>query len=821
MPGCRLLTLLFSVSWLLGTPWLRADEPLVASLQAYPSMVMLHGRNARCQLLVFSQGQGSQVDLTRDARFESETPQVAVVDERGVVTPVADGRGVVVAVFEQRRVEVPVEVVRADERPPVSFELDELPVLTARGCNAGACHGKARGQNGFQLSLLGFDPDFDHVAITRHARGRRVFPAQPDQSLLLRKPSGAVPHGGGIRLEPGSVDFATIRRWVAEGMRRRVQTEPTLSHVTVYPTPCRLPPGAQQQLIVTAYYSDDMQRDVTAQTTFQSNESAIVSVDRAGLVSAGPIPGEATIMARFMGQLATCSVSIPLEGRVEPEVYANLPRLNFIDGLVWKKLASLGVIPSQPADDAKFMRRVYLDIIGRVPTTTEARRFLDDSDPQKREYLVDLLLERPEYADHWANKWVDLLRPNPYRVGIKTVMIYDNWIRDCFRQNMPYDQFVWQLITARGSTWHNGATTLFRDRRSPDELVTMVSQLFLGIRLGCAKCHHHPFEKWGQEDYYSLAAYFARVGRKGTGISPPISGSEEIVLIADKGEVKHPITGQVLDPRPLFGQTPELSSGEDPRQALARWMTSDDNLFFSQVIANRIWAELMGRGLVEPVDDLRITNPPSNGPLLKELAAELRREKYNLKKLIRAITLSHVYGLSSLPGERNVADTRGHSRFYRQRLRAEVLMDAVCDITGVPGEFPAMPPDSRAAEIWTHRIGSLFLDTFGRPDPNQDPPCERVPDTTMSQALHLMNSPELHAKVTSDEGTAAALANDKEKNPIELVDELYLLVYNRFPTSDERAVGEALYGREGVSRRQVTEDVMWALLNTPEFVFKD
>ena len=526
-------------------------------------------------------------------------------------------------------------------------------------------------------------------------------------------------------------------------------------------------------------------------------------------------------MALFMGQLATCSVSIPLEGRVEPEVYANLPRLNFIDGLVWKKLASLGVIPSQPADDAKFMRRVYLDIIGRVPTTTEARRFLDDSDPQKREYLVDLLLERPEYADHWANKWVDLLRPNPYRVGIKTVMIYDNWIRDCFRQNMPYDQFVWQLITARGSTWHNGATTLFRDRRSPDELVTMVSQLFLGIRLGCAKCHHHPFEKWGQEDYYSLAAYFARVGRKGTGISPPISGSEEIVLIADKGEVKHPITGQVLDPRPLFGQTPELSSGEDPRQALARWMTSDDNLFFSQVIANRIWAELMGRGLVEPVDDLRITNPPSNGPLLKELAAELRREKYNLKKLIRAITLSHVYGLSSLPGERNVADTRGHSRFYRQRLRAEVLMDAVCDITGVPGEFPAMPPDSRAAEIWTHRIGSLFLDTFGRPDPNQDPPCERVPDTTMSQALHLMNSPELHAKVTSDQGTAAALANDKEKSPIELVDELYLLVYNRFPTSDERAVGEALYGREGVSRRQVTEDVMWALLNTPEFVFKD
>jgi len=709
---------------------------------------------------------------------------------------------------------------RADKSPRVSFELDVLPVLTARGCNAGACHGKARGQNGFALSLLGFDPDFDHAAITRLARGRRVFPAQPDQSLLLRKPTGEVPHGGGIRLEPGTADYATIRRWITEGTSRRIESEPTLSHVSVEPTERRMTPGAQQQLVVTAHYSDDTSRDVTARSMYQSNESAIVAVDDAGLVKAGPIPGEATIMARYMGQLATCSVAIPLEGHVAPEVYANLPRRNFIDDLVWQKLASLGVTPSAAAGDAKFLRRVHLDIIGRIPTPAETRQFLSDADPQKREHLVDRLLERPEYADHWANKWADLIRPNPYRVGHKTVMVYDEWIRSCFRQNMPYDQFVRELVTARGSTWQNGAATMFRDRRSPEELVTLVSQLFLGIRLECAKCHHHPFEKWGQEDYYSLAAYFARVGRKGTGISSPISGREEIVLVAAKGEVKHPLTGQVLPPRPLFGQAPELDPEEDPRLALAQWITSDDNPFFAQVIANRIWAELMGRGLVEPVDDLRITNPPSNGPLLEALAAELRRQEYDLKKLIRAITLSHVYALSSLPGERNVADTRGHSRYYRQRLRAEVLLDAISDVTGVRGNFPAMPPDSRAVEIYTHRVRSLFLDTFGRPDMNQDPPCERVPDTTMSQALHLMNSPELHAKVTSDEGTAATLAAS-EKSPNELVDELYLLVYNRFPTAEERSVGDSLYARGEISRRQVTEDLMWALLNTPEFVFKD
>jgi hypothetical protein len=374
-------------------------------------------------------------------------------------------------------------------------------------------------------------------------------------------------------------------------------------------------------------------------------------------------------------------------------------------------------------------------------------------------------------------------------------------------------------VTAEGSTYHNGAVTLFRDRREPDEITTIVSQLFLGIRLECAKCHHHPFEKWGQEDFYSFAAHFARIGRKGTALSPPISGSEEIFFNVDSGTVAHPLTGEVLPPRPLFGAAP-AEPGEDPRMTLARWMTNPENPYFSQVIVNRVWADIMGRGLVEPVDDLRGTNPPSNGPLLEALSKAFVEQKFDLKQLIRTITSSYVYGLSSLPSERNISDTRNYSRHYRQRLRAEVLLDAVCDITEIRQPFSGVAPGSRAMEVWTHRTDSLFLDSFGRPDPNQDPPCERTGETTVIQVLHLMNSPELHSKVTSDAGRMARLAAG-DLPPEKLVEELYLLVYARFPTDEERSVALKLFEDPQGNRRQAVEDLLWALLNTPEFVFKD
>ncbi|MDX1946053.1 MAG: DUF1549 domain-containing protein [Pirellulaceae bacterium] len=705
----------------------------------------------------------------------------------------------------------------------VSFELDVMPILTARGCNQGACHGKARGQNGFQLSLLGFDPDFDFAALTQQARGRRVFPASPDRSLLLVKGSAQVPHGGGLRLEAEGGDYATLRRWIEQGTPRRSANEPKLVSVAVLPTERFLRPGETVQLAVTATYSDGTHRDVTSLTQYQSSEAGLVAASPTGLVTAGTIAGEATIMSRYMNLIVTTNITIPLAGTVPDDVYAALPRANFIDDLVWAKLKTLAITPSPPADDAKFLRRVHLDLIGRLPTPDETRAFLADGDSHKRERLVDELLARPEYADHWAGKWADLLRPNPYRVGVKAVMNYDAWIRESFRQNKPYDQFVRELVTAQGSTWENGAAVLFRDRREPVEITTLVSQLFLGIRLECAKCHHHPFEKWGQDDFYSFAAWFGQMGFKGTGLSPPISGGEEIILAGGgrrKATVSHPLTGEAMSPRPLFGQAPPIAEGSDPREALAAWIAGEDNPFFAQTIANRLWADLMGRGLVEPIDDLRATNPPTNAALLAALAADLRGAKFDLKHLLRTICTSRVYALSSLPGERNIADRQNYSRHYRTRLRAEVLAGAVSDISGVPETFTAMPAGSRANEIWTTRVQSVFLDTFGRPNPNQDPPCERTTDTTVTQTLHLMNAPQLHSRVTADAGQAARLAAS-DRSPDQIVEEIYLLVYCRFPDDAERDIGRRLFAEPEMTRRRATEDLLWALLNTPEFIFKD
>lgn len=707
-----------------------------------------------------------------------------------------------------------------DVSPPrITFELDVLPVLTAAGCNQGACHGKARGQNGFQLSLLGFDADFDYARIVKDARGRRVFPAAAEQSLLLRKASAELPHGGGERLAKDSQEYDLVRRWIEQGLPRRLPSDPELVRIALSPAEHKLAAGESEQLQITAHYSDGTTRDVTRRGTFQSNESAVVAVDARGKVTAGKLPGEATIMARYMGHIATWNTIIPLPEPVDEQLYAELPRQNFIDELVWAKLKELGVAPSEPASDSTFLRRTYLDVIGRLPTADEARAFLAEQSPSKRAVLVDALLAREEYADFWANKWADLLRPNAYRVGIKATFSLDAWLRDAFRRNLPYDRFARELVTARGSTWRNGSVTIFRDRREPPEIATAVSQLFLGIRLECAKCHHHPFEAWGQDDFYGFAAYFARIGHKGTGLSPPISGGEEMVFTAATGMVAHPITGEPVPPKPLFGSARAIDEGEDPREVLADWMLSPDNPYFAKVAANRIWADLMGRGLVDPVDDLRMTNPASNDALLTALAEHFRKVGFDSKQLLRTIMTSYVYGLSSAPNDRNLADTRNYSRHYRQRLRAEVLLDAISGITEVPESFAALPAGSRATEIWSHRVESLFLDAFGRPDANQDPPCERTGETTMVQTLHLMNAPNLHHKVTSDEGRAARLAAGDQ--PVDkIVEELYLWVYSRYPTDEERQIGSEWFAT-AANRRQATEDLLWALLNTPEFLFKD
>jgi hypothetical protein len=559
---------------------------------------------------------------------------------------------------------------------------------------------------------------------------------------------------------------------------------------------------------------------VTHLSQFASSESVYAAIDATGRIKTGPLPGEAAITARFMEKFAVCTVLIPMPGTVSNEVYDQLPRNNFIDGIVWSKLRQLSITPSTPTTDSTFHRRVFLDVIGRLPTPDETRAYLADNDPQKREKLIDRLLQRAEYADFWANKWTDLLRPNPYHVGMKATYNLDQWLRESFRKNKAYDQFVRELISAKGSTFTNGAVVMYRDRREPSEITTMVSQLFLGVRLDCAKCHHHPFEVWGQDDFYSFAAFFGRIGRKGTGISAPISGSEETVYSAPSGTVQHPLSGKAMTPTPLLGKPLTIGTEKDPREVLAEWVTAPENPYFAKVIVNRVWADLMSRGIVDPVDDMRATNPPSNPELLDALAADFRKNGCDLKKLIRTICLSRVYSLSTTPNDRNAGDLRNYSRHYRQRLRAEVLLDMVSDITNVPEKFEAMPVGSRAMEVWTARSQSVFLDSFGRPDPNQDPPCERTTDTTVVQALHLMNSPALHGKVTADEGRCASLAKTN-KRLAELVDEIYLLAYCRLPGETEKTAAVKRFSKAGVSRRQAIEDLMWALINTPEFVFND
>ncbi|MFO1065205.1 MAG: DUF1549 domain-containing protein [Pirellulales bacterium] len=527
------------------------------------------------------------------------------------------------------------------------FELDIQPILTSRGCNSGPCHGKARGQNGFALSLLAFDADMDYEAIVTASRGRRLAPSAPEQSLLLAKATGELPHGGGIKLDRQSPEYRTLIEWIERGTPRVEDTDPKLTAIEIAPPPHTMTAGQEISLTVTAVYNDGSKRDVTRTCAYQSNESVIVSVNPEGRLKAGSLPGEATIMARYMGLIATWSTAVPRPQAVDSTVYAAQPRKNFIDDHVLQKLAKLNIEPSGPCDDHQYMRRAYLDVIGRLPSADEARAFLADTLPDKRARLVDALLQRPEYADFWANKWADLLRPNPYRVGIKATMSLDLWLRDAFRRNLPHDQFVAELLTAQGSTWRNGATVVFRDRREPEEITTMVSQLFLGVRLDCAKCHQHPFEVYGQRDFYSLAAFFSRVGYKGTGLSPPISGSEEMVFVKAKGEVRHPLTKELLAPKPLKADTVEIPEDSDPRAELVQWMTSVDNPYFAQVAVNRIWADLMGTGVVEPIDDMRATNPPSNPELLAALAQHYRDVHFNTKELLRTILASETYARSS------------------------------------------------------------------------------------------------------------------------------------------------------------------------------
>lgn len=776
-----------------------------------PKRVELVGPLSRFLLLVNGKtADGRIVDLTREATFASSAGALANVSPDGVVRGVSDGKAEVVVTVAERSVRVPVEVRDSLIPRKFHFENDIVPLITRYGCNASGCHGKALGQNGFKLSVFGFNPEEDYAALTKEQRGRRVSITLPGESLLLLKASGGMPHGGGIRWRKGSGDYRTIQAWVAAGAPFGEESAPTVASVEVSPGERQLSMKTRQQLRVVATYTDGRKVDVTAHARFQSNNEALGSVDQFGLVTAGDAPGDMAIMATYMGAVDIFRSLIPRAETIKD--YPTQPESNFIDPLVNRKLRQLNILPSGMADDATFLRRVSLDIIGTLPTTEEARGFLADKSPDRRARLVDLLLQRPEYADFHAMKWSDLLRVNRLKLGHKQAYGYYRWIRESFRDNKPMDQFARELITASGPVREAPAAPFYKVAGDPHKRASTVSQVFLGVRIECAQCHHHPYDRWSQQDYFGMHAFFTQVGFKGSSMG-------ELLTTVGAEKSIHPRTKQEIFAHPPATTMPSESPAGDRRELLARWMTADDNPWFARNIVNRAWAYFMGRGLVEPVDDFRLTNPPSNPALLDALATDFVDKGYDYQELIRTITASAAYQRSSAVNETNERDEQNYSRFLFKRMDAEVLLDAIVHTTGISEKFEGVPAGARAIQLWDSQVEHYFLKTFGRPYRATACSCERATTPTVGQVLHVLNSPEIEAKLSHQGGRIARLVRggaDEQK----IVEELSLICFSRMPTDKERAtLGDHLKGKQGDARFRATEDIVWSMMNTMEFLF--
>jgi hypothetical protein len=775
-----------------------------------PAAVTLRGSWVNYSLLVHGKTADDRlVDLTNKAKFRSLDPAIAKVTSAGVVQPVADGKTTVAVEVEGRALNVAVTVEGTAAPRRFHFENDVEPILSRFGCNSSGCHGKAEGQNGFKLSVFGFDPAADFAALTKESRGRRVFPAAPEHSLLLRKASGQVAHGGGLRVPAGSRDYETLRAWIAAGTPFGSANEPGVERIRVEPRERVMSERGRQQLRVIARYTDGREIDVTGHAKFQSNNDGIAIVQANGLVLAGEHPGEAAVMASFLNAVDTFLVVLPRAERIEK--YPELPENNFIDRLVFLKLRKLNVLPSELADDAEYLRRVYLDVIGTLPTAAEARRFLDDKRPDRRARLVDELLQRPEFADYWALQWADLLRVDRAALGPKRAYAYYKWVRDGVAADKPLDRFARELVTAEGPLAEVGPANFYKVMAKPGEAASTLAQVFLGVRIACAECHHHPFDRWSQTDYYGMQAYFAGVGVKNTPRGEALSGE-------GVASAKHPRTGEVVYAHSLGEKMPASLAPGDRREELAEWLTRPENPWFARNLANRVWAHFLGRGLIDPVDDVRATNPPSNPELLDALARNLVENKYDLKTLIRTITASRVYQLSSKPNDTNERDEQNYSRARFKRIGAEVLLDMVCQTTGVRERFEGVPPETRAIQLWDSKVPHYFLKVFGRPERISACECERNHEPSVAQVLHLLNAPEIQAKLSHDGGYVAKLVKrEKEDGP--LVEELYLTFCSRRPTEKERQAALAYLQEHKEKRREAVEDLAWGMLNTLEFVF--
>ncbi|HEX3147955.1 MAG TPA: DUF1549 and DUF1553 domain-containing protein [Gemmataceae bacterium] len=785
-----------------------AQSPLT-SLEVYPPDINLESSRDRQSFVVQAWfADGLSRDVTTAANVSLGNPMLARL-AANVVYPIADGSTELSVEWGGKVVKVPVKVASAAIDRPISFKLDVMPVFMRSGCNVGSCHGAARGKDGFRLSLFGFDPDGDHYRLTREINGRRINLALPAEGLLMEKASGKVPHTGGQRIKEGDEYWNTLIRWHEAGVPLDPPEVAKPIAVEVFPKRAVLDgKGATQRITVRAKYSDGTDRDVTNLTVFMSNNDNSAKIGPEGIVTADN-RGEAFVMARF----ATFTVGSPfvvLPKGVQFQFPA-VPENNYVDTLVHKKLKDLRIAPSELCTDEAFVRRVYLDVVGMLPTPEEYDRFMKNPASNKRDVLVDELLGRKEFAELWVMKWAELLQiKSSNQVSYKATLLYYNWLQDKISKNVPVNEWVQELLGATGGTFKNPATNYYQNETDILKVSENVAQVFMGMRIQCSQCHNHPFDRWTMNDYYGFAAFFSQIGRKGTD-----DPREIVVFNSGGGEVSHPLTKQVMKPKFLGGIEPDVA-GKDRRQVMANWLASPENPYFATNLGNIVWAHFFGKGIIDEVDDVRVSNPPSNGELLAELGKKFTEYKYDFKKLVRDICTSRTYQLSTIPNASNEGDTRNFAHQTVRRIRAETMLDVISQATETKNKFPGLPLGARAVQIADGNVSTYFLTTFGRATRESVCSCEVKLEPTLSQSLHMLNGDATTQRIR--QGNLVPKRMAEKKAPEQIIEELYLRTLVRRPSPIEVDRLKAALNDEP-DKAKGLEDVFWALMNTREFVF--
>ncbi len=792
-----------------GPTAVSAEEAALTAIAVYPPDVnLLTARSRQVFLVQATYADGLTRDVTEQAKATLSGPAVAKLD-KNVLTPLADGAAEMNVEFGGQAVKVPVKVKDATADRPVSFKLDVMPIFMRAGCNQGSCHGAARGKDGFRLSLFGFDADGDHYRLTREFNGRRINLALPAEGLLLEKASGKVPHTGGERIKQGDQYWETLIRWHEAGVPNDPPTVPKPVAVELYPKNAVLDgKGSTQQMVVRARYSDGTDRDVTRLALFLSNNDTSAKISPDGLVTAGD-RGEAFVMARFSTFTVGAQMIVLPKGL--KFTFPDVKEANYIDTLVNAKLKKLRITPSAVCSDEAYLRRVYLDVIGTLPTVEEYNRFMNDKSPAKREKVVDELLGRKEFAELWVLKWAELLqiRSSIY-VSYKATLLYYNWLQDKIARNVPTNEWVQELLGASGGTFKNPPTNYYQNETDILKVSENVAQVFMGMRIQCSQCHNHPFDRWTMDDYYGFEAFFCQIGRKQAD-----DPREIVVFNSGGGEVSHPVRGGVMKPKFLGGETPDVA-GKDRRVVLAKWLASPENPYFATNLANMVWGQFFGIGIIDPVDDVRISNPASNPELLAELGKRFTAYNYDFKKLVRDICTSQTYQRAPEPTADNEGDTRNFTRAAIRRIKAETFLDCISQVTETKNKFPGLPLGARAVQIADGQVSTYFLSTFGRATRESVCSCEVKLEPTLSQSLHLLNGDTTTQRIASGNLIGRRLA--EKKSAQEILEELYVRCLSRKPTDKEKGRLETLLASEP-DKKKALDDAFWALLNSREFMF--